>query len=148
MNSGWCMKSIFSGASHLVVSDVKPAAFGYGGRSYWRETIGCQESFNCRDFQQETRTVTWGLPCIWTCNFDNDPRKDRAVAQYIKTVSYVCVIRDRDGERCWGKLYTPDKAGVEETETEDWIKAIAYMQWFDAGEEIDEAVDIGNEFGI
>ena len=42
MNSGWCMKSIFPGATHVVVSDVKPSAFEYGGRSYWRKLLGGQ----------------------------------------------------------------------------------------------------------
>ena len=105
MNSGWCMKSIFPGATHLVVNDVKPAMFGYAGKSHWRDVLGGQERFNCRDFQQETRTVEWGLPCIWTCNFDNDPRKDRAVAEYMRKVSIVFEVRDRPGERGWGKLY-------------------------------------------
>ena len=36
MNSSWCMSSIFPGATHVVVSDVRPAAFGYGGISHWR----------------------------------------------------------------------------------------------------------------
>ncbi len=107
MNSAWCMKSIFDEATHLVVSDVKPASFGYAGRSHWRDVLGGQEEFNCRDFQQETRTIKWGKPCIWTCNFDNDPRKDKAVAEYMKRVSVVVEVRDRPGERCWGKLYLP-----------------------------------------
>lgn len=64
INSGWCMKSIFAGATHIVVSDVKPAAFGYTGKSHWRDVLGGQERFNCRDFQQETRTMKWGLPYI------------------------------------------------------------------------------------
>ena len=105
MNSGWCLKSIFPGATHIVVNDVKPAMFGYAGKSHWRDVLGGQERFNCRDFQQETRTVEWGLPCVWTCNFDNDPRKDRGVAEYMSKVSVVVEIRDRPGERGWGKLY-------------------------------------------
>ncbi|KAL8876958.1 MAG: hypothetical protein Q9198_004933 [Flavoplaca austrocitrina] len=109
MNSGWCMKSVVPEASHVVVSDVRPAAFGFGGRSYWREVLGGKESFNARDFQQETRPIMWGFPCIWTCNFDNDPRKDLAVAEYIREVSYVVEIRNRPGPRCWGKLFE-DKA--------------------------------------
>ena len=124
MNSGWCLKSIFSGATHVVVSNVKPAAFGYGGKSHWRDVLGGQERFNCRDFQQETRTVEWGLPCIWTCNFDNDPRKDKEVADYIRRVAYVVEVRDRAGERGWGKLYeeVEDEAGEESVE---WSEALA-----------------------
>ena len=147
MNSGWCMKSIFAGATHIVVSDVRPAAFGYAGKSHWRDVLGGQERFNCRDFQQETRTVEWGLPCIWTCNFDNDPRKDLAVAEYLRSVSYVFSVRDRPGENCWGKLYEP--TGVEEgREDQALLEALAEANlYMDAGH-IDEAVDITNEFGI
>ena len=39
-----------------------------------------------------------GLPCIWICKFDNDPRKDPAVADYIRSVSVVFEVRDRPGE--------------------------------------------------
>lgn len=51
INSGWYMKSIFSGATHIVMSDVKRAAFGYAGKLYWRDVLGGQERFNCLDFQ-------------------------------------------------------------------------------------------------
>ncbi len=148
MNSGWCLKSIFPEATHIVVQDVRPAAFGYQGHSYWRDVLGGQASFNCRDFQQETRTVAWGKPCIWTCNFDNDPRKDPAVAAYLDKVAVVCEIRDRPGERCWGKLFTADGDVASKDVDNDWLKALAEMDWYNAGGCIDEAVDVSNEFGI
>ena len=37
---------------------------------------------------------TTRLPCIWTCNFDNNPHKDSGVGDYIRCVSYVVEIRD------------------------------------------------------
>ncbi len=109
--------------------------------------LGGQERFNARDFQQETRTIEWGLPCIWTCNFDNDPRKDRAVAKYIERVSYIFEVRDRPAERCWGKLFV---GGADTTvgDAEEFVDALAEAkQYMDIGE-VDEAVDITNEFGI
>ena len=147
MNSGWCLKSIFPGATHIVVNDVKPAMFGYAGKSHWRDVLGGQERFNCRDFQQETRTVEWGLPCVWTCNFDNDPRKDRGVAEYMSKVSVVVEIRDRPGERGWGKLYESGN-GDDGEEDSEWLEALSEAQsYMDAGY-TDEAIDIGVDFGI
>jgi hypothetical protein len=125
MPSGWCLKAVFEGATHIHVSDVKPAAFGFAGRSHWRDVLGGQDRFNCRDFQQETRTVEWGIPCIWTCNFDNDPRKDRACAEYMRKVSHVVEIRDRPGERGWGKLYESVGDDGEEEDDDEWLSALA-----------------------
>jgi hypothetical protein len=148
MNSGWCMKNIFEGATHIVVSDVKPLAFGYAGQWHWRDVLGGQERFNARDFQQEMRTIEWGLPCIWTCNFDNDPRRDRSVAEYLRGAkAHVVEIRDRPGEGGWGKLYVP----VDEDIVGDdplWTEALAEVdRLLDRGP-VDEAVDVSSEFGI
>jgi hypothetical protein len=150
MNSGWCMKSIFEveDPTHIVVSDVKPLAFGYAGQHHWRDVIGGQESFNARDFQQEMRTIEWGLPCIWTCNFDSDPRKDKAVAEYIRRTAYVFEVRDRPGENGWGKLYIPEDEGIEAEDDDDWVSAMAQANMFMDNGSVDEAVDISNDFGI
>ena len=147
MNSGWCMKSIFDGATHIVVSDVKPMSFGYAGQWHWRDVLGGQKQFNARDFQQEMRTIEWGLPCIWTCNWDSDPRKDKAVAEYIRHVAYVIEIRDRPGENGWGKLYVPD-AQDDEVDDANWKEALEEARaLMDIGA-VDEGVDISNDFGI
>ena len=138
MNSTWCMSSIFSGATHIVVNDVKPAAFGYGGISHWRDVLGGQERFNARDFQQPTRTIEWGLPCIWTCNFDNDPRKDKGVADYIRKVAYVVEVRDRSGQRDWGKLYEPVKEDEEEDDEEP-LEALEEANYYLDTGYVDEA---------
>jgi len=130
MNSAWCMKSIVEGASHIVVSDVKPLAFGYAGQSHWRDVLGGQKEFNARDFQQAMRTIPWGLPCIWTCNFDSDPRKDKAVAEYIRKVSWVVEIRDRPDEHGWGKLYVPQTDDAEEEDGCEWLEALAEANSF------------------
>ncbi len=148
MNSGWCMKSIFEGASHIVVSDVKPLAFGYAGQSHWRDVLGGQNEFNARDFQQEMRTIPWGLPCIWTCNFDSDPRKDKAVAEYIRKVSWVVEIRDRPGEPGWGKLYVSQTSGVDEEEDWEVLEALKEARSLSEALCLDEAVDVSSDFGI
>lgn len=63
----------------------------------------------------EDKSGSWGSPCIWTCNFDNDPRKNKGVAEYIQRVSRVVETRDRPAERGWGKLYElEDVEGEEE----------------------------------
>ena len=113
MEMGWCPASVFVGATHVVVSDVEPAAFGDAGRSYWMEVLGGQGRFNCADFGQESGMVEWGLPCIWTCNWDNDPRKDPVVADFMRNQSVVVEIRDRPGEGGWGKLYEPVDGGED-----------------------------------
>jgi hypothetical protein len=147
MNSGWCMKSIFEvdDPTHIVVSDVKPLGFGYAGQHHWRDVIGGQASFNARDFQQEMRTIEWGLPCIWTCNFDSDPRKYKDVAEYIRRTAYVFEIRDRVGEKGWGKLYVPEKEEEDEGES-DWVEALKEASEYMDTSGVDEAVDIS--FGI
>jgi len=146
MSSKWMMESIQPGATHLVVNDVKPAAFGYGGQSHWRDVLGCQPRFNARDFQQPTRSIEWGLPCIWTCNFDNDPRKDQAAAQYIKHVSHVIEIRDRAGSNDWGKLYEINETEQVERDAE-LDEALDEARALCLNEE-DEAIDVTSEFGI
>jgi len=148
MNSGWCMKSIFEGASHIVVSDVRPLAFGYAGQSHWRDVLGGQAQFNARDFQQEMRTIEWGLPCIWTCNFDSDPRKDRAVAEYMKSVSIVMEIRDRPGEHGWGKLYVPPDEDGEDEDDGPPLEALLQARNLAGALVLDEAVDVSSDFGI
>ena len=147
MNSSWCMSSIFPGATHVVVSDVRPAAFGYGGISHWRDVLGGQERFNARDFQQAPRTIEWGLPCIWTCNFDIDPRKDKGVAAYIRKVAHVIEIRDRVGEVSWGKLYESVDDDEEEI-SEEWKEALEEANYYNNEGCVDEAVDISCDFGI
>ncbi len=148
MSSGWCMKSIFEGASHIVVSDVKPLAFGYAGQSHWRDVLGGQNEFNARDFQQEMRTIEWGLPCIWTCNFDSDPRKDKAVADYIRSVSYVVEVRDRPGEHGWGKLYVPSDEDGEDEDDGPPLGALLQARNLTGALSVDEAVDVSSDFGI
>ncbi|KAH9213178.1 hypothetical protein DL95DRAFT_463264 [Leptodontidium sp. 2 PMI_412] len=126
MNSGWCMKSIYDveNPTHIVVSDVKPSRFGYKGNVHWQDVIGGKPAFNARDFQQEMRTITWNLPCIWTCNFDCDPRKEDAVADYIfRTEVEVVEIRDRGCKYSIGKLYEPLVEDRSVEEKEEWARA-------------------------
>lgn len=93
--------------------------------------------------------IEWNKPCIWTCNFDNDPRHDPAVAEYLKHVTVVVEIRDREGENSWGKLFNPpvvDGTAMEDLECEEGLEEARRF----AGEDcIDETVDLdSNGFGI
>lgn len=64
----------------------------------------------------------------------------------MRSVSYVVEIRDKSGERGWGKLYEPvyDDGKEEDSELlEALTEATSYM---DVGY-VDEAVDISDNFG-
>ena len=67
--------------------------------------LGRQERFNCRDFQQETRTLEWGLPRISTYDFDNDPRKDSEVRDSIRCFSYAVEFRHTVESSALHELY-------------------------------------------
>ena len=99
----------------------------------------------CNIFDAKTRTVGWGLPCMWTCNFDNGPWKDPAVAGYIRKASWVVEIRDRPGERGWSKLYEPS---LGEEVDDELAAALAEARSYMDGVGVDEAVGISNDFGI
>lgn len=49
MSKRWNLNNYGEGCSHIVVNDVKPTGFGPSGESYWREVLGCQESFDATD---------------------------------------------------------------------------------------------------
>lgn len=74
-----------------VVNDAPVKAFGYVGDSYWREVFCCQVSFDGTDEYFEVRKLKWNMPCVWTCNVDLDPRKDRDVNEYLKLSDCVIV---------------------------------------------------------
>jgi len=92
MSRKWNMKNYRADSTHLVVNDVPVKGFGYGGDSYWREVLGCQASFDATDKYLENRRLKWNFPCIWTCNTDLDPRKDRDVEEYLRLSG--CVVVD------------------------------------------------------
>ncbi|KAL0630895.1 hypothetical protein Q9L58_010250 [Maublancomyces gigas] len=79
MSRKWNMKNYRRDNTHLVVSDAPVKVFGYAGDSYWREVFGCQVSFDGTDKYLEVRKLKWNVPCVWTCNADLDPRKDRVI---------------------------------------------------------------------
>lgn len=45
------------------------------GFPYWKPIFGCQLYFNARGRYLGTRRLDWGVPSIWVCNRDDDPRK-------------------------------------------------------------------------
>lgn len=91
MSKRWNLKNYGVGCSHIVVNDVKPGAFGPSGDSYWREVLGCQESFDATDRYCGTVRLDWNIPCIWTCNWDQDPRRSEEIRSYMEDVGVVVV---------------------------------------------------------
>jgi hypothetical protein len=83
MTREWNIKNYFEGATHIVVNDVDAKGFGGRGGSYWREVLGCQMSFDACDRYKETVNLKWGIACVWTCNWDQDPRKYPEIAEYL-----------------------------------------------------------------
>jgi hypothetical protein len=65
----------------------------------------------------------------------------------MRRVSVVVEIKDRPGERCWGKLYVPVKEDKSDCDSE-WLATVAEANSFMDGGFVDEAVDTSNEFGI
>ena len=90
MTNGWDMDALTDDCSHVVLNDIDVKKF-----SYWREFLGCQMSFVVTAKWRRERTVRFGKPVIWTCNFDNDPRKVKIVGDYLKQVDIVVVEVDR-----------------------------------------------------
>jgi len=91
MSKRWNLNNYGEGCSHIVVNDVKPTGFGPSGESYWREVLGCQESFDATDRYCRTMRLQWGIPCVWTCNWDQDPRQYEDIRQYMEDVGVVVV---------------------------------------------------------
>ena len=54
--------------------------------------LGCQEEFEASDKMVEMLSIVWGIPTIWTCNRDKDPRKDKEVADYLRDNAVVVEI--------------------------------------------------------
>jgi len=65
----------------------------------------------------------------------------------MRQVSHVFEIRDRPGERCLGKMYVPSDGEDEEYDVE-WLSALAEADRYMDQCCVDEAIDVGNEFGI
>ncbi len=105
MNSGWRLKSVLQ----LLLARCV----------VWKGAIQLPR------FSAGNSYAGMGLPCMWRCNFDNDPRRDPAVAEYVRHVSYVVEIRDRPSEDCWGKLY---EARAEDV-VDEWMRWWKQIAW-------------------
>ena len=71
------------------------------------------------------------------------------MAEYIRRVAYVVEVRDRPGQRGWGKLYEAGDDVGQEVDSE-WLEALVEVDsYMDTGC-VDEAVDVSNDndFGI
>jgi len=56
-------------ATYIVLDDFNIKFF-----PQWKSFLGCQKRFVLTDKYRKKRTISWGKPCIWLCNRDNDPR--------------------------------------------------------------------------
>lgn len=56
------------GSSSAVFHDMSK------GFPYWRAVVGCQPYLTAHGRYRATKRYEWGIPSIWTCNWDNDPR--------------------------------------------------------------------------
>lgn len=85
MTKCWNLDVLKSDCTHVVLNDM--------GRDfkYWREMLGCQMTFTATGKYRPQQTVQFGKPVIWTCNEDNDPRRWKNVAGYIKAAGVVVV---------------------------------------------------------
>jgi len=57
-------------ASYIVLDDFNIKFF-----PQWKSFLGAQKRFVLTDKYRKKRTVSWGKPCIWCCNDDNDPTR-------------------------------------------------------------------------
>lgn len=99
MTGGWNMDEVTRrGFTHIVLNDINLKTFPYK-----REMVGCQRVVTVTGKWRPEKTITLGVPVIWTCNEDNSLVKDAEMKKYIeqsgKDVVYVKLRKGR-------KLYT------------------------------------------
>ncbi|UPW41528.1 replication associated protein [Peromfec virus RodF8_90] len=63
-------------AKYIVLDDFDIKFF-----PQWKSFFGAQKSFVLTDKYRQKRTVSWGRPCIWVCNFEGHPRRALSGAQ-------------------------------------------------------------------
>jgi hypothetical protein len=73
-----------------VIHDMKK------GFPYWRGVLGCQDRITVHGRYKGTTRLSWGVPSIWVCNDDNDPRLwNKGVKSYVERNCIVIEIRTR-----------------------------------------------------
>jgi hypothetical protein len=70
---------------YAVFNDVDIKKF-----RYWRDVLGCQTEICITGKYERESKVEWGVPTIWCCNKDMDPRKFRAARDYIRDNCVPC----------------------------------------------------------
>jgi len=70
---------LYSGEEAVKVKDVEYAIFDdmQGGMSFfhgYKQWLGCQWSFMVKRLYKDPKLIQWGKPCIWLCNWVEDPR--------------------------------------------------------------------------
>ncbi|KAL2140874.1 hypothetical protein VTI28DRAFT_3165 [Corynascus sepedonium] len=86
MTHGWSYDAYDEDCTHVVLNDICLSEF-----PYWRVFLGGQSWLvSTGKYRPETRR-RFGKPVIWTCNFDNDPRRNKEVAKYIASAGVLVV---------------------------------------------------------
>lgn len=70
---------LYSAAEAVKADDVEYAIFDdmQGGMSFfhgYKQWLGAQWSFQVKRLYKDPMLITWGKPCIWLCNWVDDPR--------------------------------------------------------------------------
>lgn len=90
MENDWDIDRIRPGMKSAVFHDMKAKQF-----PYLKVVFGCQLSFSGTGRYRDTRFIEWGVPSIWVCNFDEDPRDvSEAMRTYIEVNSVVYEVPD------------------------------------------------------
>ncbi|KAF6781256.1 hypothetical protein CSOJ01_16095 [Colletotrichum sojae] len=86
MTNRWCMDALTDDCTHLVLNDINAKEF-----PLWREFLGGQMEFVAGGKYRPDKVMPWGKPTIWTCNYDNDPRKYAPLREYLEHSPVVVV---------------------------------------------------------
>ncbi|CCF45546.1 hypothetical protein CH063_14594 [Colletotrichum higginsianum] len=91
MSNRFCFDALTEDCTHLVVNDFVVKHF-----KPWKEFMGGQMRVDATGKYRAEKVVEWGKPAIWTCNKDNDLRKNPAVKEFLASSSVVVVEIDRN----------------------------------------------------
>ncbi|WQF90186.1 Putative geminivirus AL1 replication-associated protein, CLV type [Colletotrichum destructivum] len=91
MSNMFCFDALTEDCTHLVVNDMVVKNF-----KPWEEFMGGQMRVNAKGKYRAKKVVEWGKPTIWTCNKDNDLRKDPAVKRFLASSSVLVVEIDKN----------------------------------------------------
>lgn len=96
MDTTWNMSVLLQpGLTHVVISDCDIKTFGPKDHPMWKAFLGCQERVSAYCRYHPTLMLELGLPCIWTCNYDQDPRRFKPAREYLEQIGAVIVEVDR-----------------------------------------------------